>query len=346
VRVHPVRRSIRRYAGAILVSAYLSARRIVGRYHQGRRARIFPLDDRRHRRSIKMVQRNRITPEALRDAFNQIPCQFNEATRSAVLATVVLKGFFGEEWVDRHVMSKRRKPGFLTMNETSAVTLDMSAYRVMDLAEVLYNLQYVSGFDECIERMRNGDIEGTHAELDFGRMLYLHQIPFRYVVPSGLKGSDYDIDVIYPSGLAVCGDAKCKVEATEFSAKTIDHTLEKAQSQLPNDRPGIVFVKLPPRWMEIPNFADVCVAVARDFLRTTRRVVSVKYYTSPITFIDGMLKVQHAFKEVSNPITDFGHFQNWDIFRRNVLSPEWNGMPPWWQRIIFYPDGKVTNTRA
>jgi hypothetical protein len=54
-----------------------------------------------------------------------------------------------------------------------------------------------------------------------------------------------------------------------------------------------------------------------------------------------MLKVQHAFKEVSNPITDFGHFQNWDIFRRNVLSPEWNGMPPWWQRIIFYPDGKV-----
>jgi hypothetical protein len=87
VRVHPVRRSIRRYARAILVSAYLSARRIVGRYHQGRRACIFPLDDRRYRRSIKMVQRNRITPEALRDAFNQIPCEFNEATRSAVLAT-------------------------------------------------------------------------------------------------------------------------------------------------------------------------------------------------------------------------------------------------------------------
>ena len=62
---------------------------------------------------------------------------------------------------------------------------------------------------------------------------------------------------------------------------------------------------------------------------------------SPITFIDGMLKVQHAFKEVSNPITDFGPpFHNWDIFHWIVMPPEWNGMPPWWQRTIFYPDGK------
>ena len=227
------------------------------------------------------------------------------------------------------------------MNETDSVTMDRSAYRIMDLAELLYNLQHVPGFHECIARMRDGDIEGTLAELDFGRMLYLHRILFRYVVPSGLKGSDYDVDVIHPTGLALCGDAKCKVEATEFSWKTIDVTLEKARKQLPGNRPGIVFVKLPPKWMELRNFADVCVAVAHDFLRTTRRVVSVKYYTSPITFIDGMLKVQHAFKEVSNPLTDFGQFQDWDIFRRNILRPEWNGMPPWWQRIIFYPDGKV-----
>src|SRR6266446_2875642 len=144
----------------------------------------------------------------------------------------------------------------------------MSAYRIMDLAELLYNLQNVRGFDECIARMRDGDIEGTHAELDFGRMLYLQQIPFRYVVPSGRKGSDYDIEIIYWNGLVVCGDAKCKVEATEFSAKTIDNTLEKAQRQLPDNRPGIVFVKVPPKWIEIPNFANICVAVARDFLRT------------------------------------------------------------------------------
>jgi len=218
----------------------------------------------------------------------------------------------------------------------------MSAYRIMDLAELLYNLQNVSGFDECITRMRNGDIEGTYAELDFGRMLYIHQIRFRYVVPSGVRGSSYDVDVIYPNGLPVCGDAKCKSEATEFSAKTIDYTLGKARGQLPDDRPGIVFVKLPPKWMEIENIADVCGAIARDFLRTTRRVVSVKYYTNPLMFIDGMFRIQHVFMEISNPITDFGHFHDWDIFHTYVMHPEWkNGMPPWWQRIMFYPDGEV-----
>ena len=126
------------------------------------------------------------------------------------------------------------------------------------LAELLYNLQRIPGFDECITRMRDGDIEGTHAELDFGRMLYIHRIEFRYVVQSGTKGSDYDVDVIYPNGLAVCGDAKCKVEATEFSTQTIDNTLETARGQLPNDRPGIVFVKIPPRWISPTQILDAC----------------------------------------------------------------------------------------
>ena len=64
---------------------------------------------------------------------------------------------------------------------------DLTAPRVIDLAEVLHNL-HVPGFDECIAKMRNGDNEGTYAELDLGRMLYLNQMPFRSVVPQKVKG--------------------------------------------------------------------------------------------------------------------------------------------------------------
>jgi hypothetical protein len=92
--------------------------------------------------------------------------------------------------------------------------------------------------------------------------------------------------------------------------------------------------------MEVPNFEEATIAIARDFLRTTKRVVSIKYYTSPLYFESGMIKIQHVFKEISNPATDFGNFQNWDIFRKFDLPPEFNGMPPWWQRILFYPDGR------
>jgi hypothetical protein len=125
-----------------------------------------------------MVKRNRITREALQNTFNQIPKEFNSTAKSFTLASAVVRGFLGERWFDRHVIPNRRKPGFLTIDETDAFTVDMSAYRIMMLAELLYNLQHIPGFDECITKMRDGDIEGTHAELDFGRMLYIHEFDF------------------------------------------------------------------------------------------------------------------------------------------------------------------------
>jgi hypothetical protein len=329
---------------AIWIWIYLLVRRITGRYYQSRRGSAFPLDGKSPRRSIKMVQQTRITRQELDETYQEIrKFGYSAADGSSVLASAVLRAYLGQKWWDRHVMPNRKKKGFVTIDKSTPLLFDISAYRIMDLAEILFNLQYVQGFDECISRMRAGDIEGTHAELDLGRMLFLNQIRFRYVIPSGAKGGiNYDVEIIYPNGTVVCGDAKCNIETTEFREKTIDDRLEKARSQLPDGRPGIIFLKFPPRWMAIPDFDNRLIAVARDFLRTTNRIVSVKFYTSSIAYIDGALKFQHAGKEVSNPITDFGCFQNWSIFRVGDASPDWNGgLPPWWQRIMFYPDGRV-----
>jgi hypothetical protein len=77
-----------------------------------------------------------------------------------------------------------RYPGYLRIIEGSdQVKTDLSGLRIIDLAEVIYNLQHVPNFDSCIARMCDGDIEGTAAELDLGRKLYLNQIPFQYVTP-------------------------------------------------------------------------------------------------------------------------------------------------------------------
>jgi hypothetical protein len=79
---------------------------------------------------------------------------------------------------------------------------------------------------------------------------------------------------------------------------------------------------------------------AREFLRGTRRVVSVKFYSSPITLANNVLRHDHAYKEISSSLTDFGNNQDWNIFRKFDLPPDCNGMPPHWQRIIFFPDGR------
>ena len=62
-------------------------------------------------------------------------------------------------------------------------------------------------------------IESTCAELDFGRLLYINDVEFRFVVPASKKGKDYDFEVVYPGGLAVPADAKCKFESTRIRWK-------------------------------------------------------------------------------------------------------------------------------
>jgi hypothetical protein len=176
---------VRRHVGAIWIWLSLSVPWIKSNYHRGRRAGAFRIDDKKYRRSIQVVQRNRITRKALQEAFEQIPAHFSGMSQSFFLAGSVVRVFLGEKWLDRHVMPSKHKRGFLTIDASSPQALDISAYRIIDLAEILYNLQDVSGFDECISRMRDGDIEGAYAELDFGRMLYLNSIKFRYVAPQG-----------------------------------------------------------------------------------------------------------------------------------------------------------------
>jgi hypothetical protein len=285
----------------------------------------------------------RITLEMLHDTVNGFPAEVrqNGVNQSLTLAMAILKHYFGEDWLNQYVTPDTAQKNFLRLDESSSAKLDLSAVRVIDLAEVIYNLQGIDGFDDCISRMRDGDIEGTFAELDLGRMLYLNEVAFRYVKPSGVKGADFDVEITYPNGLVACADAKCKIETTEFGDKTIANTLGSARKQLPKDRPGIVFVKVPQGWMDDPKFVQVCVDVANDFLRGTGRVVSVKYYVSPLTFEGGFLKQQHAYKEISNSKTEFGEGSNWNLFRQFDLPPEANGMPPHWQRVLFFPDGKV-----
>lgn len=275
----------------------------------------------------------------LHTAYDSLPPEMNQQTKCLSLASGVLRTLLGEEWFERHVMPEGKK-GFLTVDKSTPIKRELSFARIIDIAEAIYNIQEAPGFDDCIRRMREGDIEGTLAEFDFGRMLYINSVPFRFVVSSGVKKQDYDIEILYPNEIIACADAKCKIETTEFSEGGLRNVMKDARDQLPNDRPGIVFIKVPPRWIENERVRAALIQRAKRFLGGVRRIVSVKYYSAPISFQNNMLRIDHAYKEVSNPKTDFGNDINWDIFKKADLPPEANGMPPHWQRIFYFPDGK------
>ena len=285
-----------------------------------------------------MVTRVRLGPRQIQLLRDSIPPQFKTPdgqTEALSLASGILRQFMGAAWVEQHLISDGYKKGFLSLDKPDPPEQEIAFFRVMDLAEVLYNLQHTPGFDECIDRMRQGDIEGTLAELDFARMLFLNKVPFRFVIAQGVKKLDYDFDIICPNGMVACADSKCKIDTTEFSENGLRNVLKHARSQLPNKLPGIVFIKVPERWLSQPEFQEKAIPYARRFLGGVTRIVSVKFYANPITYQDNVMRIDLAYKEVSNSKTDFGNDVDWNIFKKHSLPPDSNGMPDHWDRIIL-----------
>jgi len=262
----------------------------------------------------------------------------NDSKRVFVLSLAIAKHFFGSNWLHEHVSVENPKPGPLRVVAGEDEATQRSTFKIVDFAELLINLQYVDGFDDCIVRMRQGVIEATYAELDFGRMLFCGGAVFRFVKPEGTKGRDYDIEITLPDGVIVCADAKCKIETTEFDAKTLRRTLQSARTQFPRDVPSAIFVKIPPAWLNRLEDARQLQEVARVFLANdTQRVVSVKYYMTYLTYRNGMLTHSHGFKEISNPNNRFDATRNWDMFAEPNPTSNWNGMPLVWKRLLFFP---------
>jgi hypothetical protein len=156
---------------------------------------------------------------------------------------------------------------------------DLKTPRLLDFAENVFNLQHIEGFDDRVSQMRTGSIEAIFAEFDLGRFLYIHDIDFRFVTACGVAGKDYDYRIRHADGREVCADAKCRLEGTEMRAETIMNALRKARSNnLPSDEPGAVFVKVPQNWLEDETMQSGIRATVHEFLRNTKRVVTVVIY--------------------------------------------------------------------
>jgi len=214
----------------------------------------------------------------------------NDSQRAFWTSVGIVKHFFGRDWVESYVFSPngRRGESFLRVIPGQSAQTQLTTFRIVDFAELLFNLQGVEGIEICLDRMRQGNIEATYAELDFGRMLYSAGIVFRFVEPRQEKGADYDIEIVMTDGTTVCADAKCKIETTNFSENSVKNTLDHARRQFPKDRPSAIFVKTPVRWVETIVAATQLNEIAHRFLRGTQRVVSIKYYVVRTDYKDGM----------------------------------------------------------
>ena len=169
------------------------------------------------------------------------------------------------------------------------------------------------------------------------RFLYLHDIPFKFVTPTGIKGKDYDFAIEYVDGRSACADAKCRLEGTAIRAETVKNSLNKARSNnLPPDEPGIVFVKVPQNWLEQEHMRKGLYTAVGEFLRKTERIVSVVVYTTVTVELPDkkMMLLRHRFHEFLNPSHRFDRTKDWALFKNYKVPEEWGGAHPKWVRVF------------
>jgi hypothetical protein len=107
---------------------------------------------------------------------------------------------------------------------------------------------------------------------------------------------------------------KYKIETGTPSENTILNSLKDARSQLPPKLPGIVFVRVPRPCLEDKRYTERLKEIAINFLKTTSRVVSTKFYTTSVPVDSDSMGEVMALREIVSPRQDFGIELDWHLF--------------------------------
>ncbi len=201
------------------------------------------------------------------------------------LAIVVLRFYLGKEWVNTNVFPFEKVSTSQARSRRSFLRTESSKHeekfeyqdRVIKLAEFLFNLCSVEGFEEKLEDLRNKDLEAVYSELQCAGFIAKRSIPFRFVTPSGTRGCDYDVEMLNVEGKPIPTEIKTKVEGTAISMSTIKSSLDAARRQLPSGCPGVAFVKIPEAWVSVPEVAVQVAQALEEFFKNTGRVVAIVF---------------------------------------------------------------------
>jgi hypothetical protein len=201
------------------------------------------------------------------------------------LGTEFLRLLMGNEWVNQNVfpfedISSRQvnvRREFLRTESIDHSDRFKHQDRVVHLAELLFNLRLVPGFSQKLVALQTAELESLYSELEAAGLLIRSGIDFYFVVPTGELGEDYDVEIISSTTTHIPVELKTKVEDTKLSKNTLLSSLGSARKQMPSDRQGIVFVKIPEDWIRDQGIANIVKNALDEFFRNTSRVIAVVF---------------------------------------------------------------------
>ena len=234
----------------------------------------------------------------------------------------VLGHFFGDQWIRQHLFEK---DGFLKppTKEVDWLRHQQTGLHGYQLAEALFNLQRIEGFAGIHNRLLKGEIEPCVGELEAARFLKIRAEKFRFVVPQGKRGEDYDLEALRDTGM-ICCEAKVKLEADELTEQGVYRSLEDARRRnLPKSRPGVIFLRIVGNKTnkELQAKARIVDRAVRRLFRQTKRIVGVVLLTRMYHFSKNDEIMWSLWRTMPNPNCDYP--VSWlDNFMNEHIEPD------------------------
>jgi len=249
---------------------------------------------------------------------------------------VIIRYFLGDAWFSKHALPNSNpesflKPDFLT-DRADEVEPNYSI-RMLQLAELLFNLQDVRGFAKRLDHLLLGQLEPGLAELQIGRVLRERGVPFRYVE----DGEPTTVDIIFrtPDGSEALCEIKCKRETTPFSAQTLRNAISVATGQIGKGNAGIVFIKVPTAWVDVQQsdprtrpdirLPSAIIAAAKNELRQASRIKKLIFYVFQYAY-----EAEWGFS-LTNTTMEFNNPKNTAFWKGDLLAAypggTWSELP-------------------
>ena len=173
------------------------------------------------------------------------------AGATLVMASVILKLYLGDDWYERNISNEKNAFLLKAASPSKAGVEEIANNRVIELAEMVYNLHGSQGFDDYVNDVadRRSDPDAVYGELIVGKLLRVFGHEFRFLTPRGHSRLP-DFSVAMNNGVEFFVEVATKLETTSFRAETVQSTLQQKAYQLQHfDSPKLLAISLPQNWL-------------------------------------------------------------------------------------------------
>jgi hypothetical protein len=244
---------------------------------------------------------------------------YESVLRLAHISGVLLDGYMGEAWRNRHVwaglVGDARGKTLGKLGSIDRFADEKHFFRVIALAEIFYNLQAAPGIREKARGLLNEDIESVLGELEGVQLLYASGRPVELVVANNVKGESYDLKTKLTDGTPVACEIKTKFEDTQFSERTVLRTLEQACKQLPTDGLNAVVMKVPEAWLDQIDVEEMLEQAATDIFRQRSTISAIFFHWHLWTEVNGRISQDFRVTKHTNDDARHTHPELLDLIR-------------------------------